>query len=129
MAQFDQLLLFYNQLINLSDEITNLIEKELYDDIMTKMSIHDRIILQIKLIKKCTKFSENEINKIKEYENIIKDKEKSNIEFLNQNMNNVKQELDKLNIQTKIKRIYNQQSINIEQGSIIDIEDSYKQQK
>ena len=36
MSQFDQVMMFYNQLNNMADEVKKLIEKELYDYILDK---------------------------------------------------------------------------------------------
>lgn len=126
MAQYDQLLLFYNQLINMADEVKELIEKELFDDILDKMQSHDRLFIQIKLAKKCTTLTESQQKEIDRLESELREKEKSNIEQLQTNMAEVKQELDSLNMKTKIKRAYGQEPTHQEQGSIIDVDDSYR---
>ena len=41
-------------------------------------------------------------------------------------MNAVKVELDRLKMQNKLKRAYGQENITQGQGSIIDVEDSYR---
>ena len=52
MSQYDQLLLFYDRLLTIADEIEDMIKKELFDDILDKIQIHDKIFVQIKLAKK-----------------------------------------------------------------------------
>ncbi|MGN1154079.1 MAG: hypothetical protein ACI4S3_08615, partial [Candidatus Gastranaerophilaceae bacterium] len=54
---------------------------------------------------------------------------KNNIELLQTNMDSVKSELNKLNMQNKIRKAYSQKSFEQEQGSIIDIADSYRPDK
>ncbi len=126
MAQFDQILLFYNQLLNMADEIHELINKEMYDLIMDKMNNHDKLFIQIKLAKKCTKFTQEEQDEIDRLEDVLRVKEKENIELLKTNMAAVKIELDRIKFKSKIKKAYGQFNHSEEQGSIIDIDDSYR---
>ena len=60
MAQYDQLLLFYDRLLTIADEIEDMIQKELFDDILDKIQIHDKIFVQIRLAKKCTVLTEEQ---------------------------------------------------------------------
>ena len=129
MAQYDQILLFYNQLLNMADDINRLIEKELFDEILDRIQTHDRLLVQIRLAKRCTKLTEDEEKEIKKLEDELKVKEKNNIELLQTNMDSVKSELNKLNMQNKIRKAYSQKSFEQEQGSIIDIADSYRPDK
>jgi len=124
MSQYSQLLLLYDQLLTMADEVKDLIEREYFDDILNKISTRDRVSLQIKLAKKCTKLSDSEQTKITEMETELLQKEKANIELMQTNMAKVKTELDKLNLRNKLRQAYGK---NIgQQGSIIDIEDSYR---
>ena len=126
MAQYDQLLLFYNQLLNMADEIHELIEKELFDDILDKMQTHDKLLIQIRLAKKCAQLTPYEEEEVERLQKELKIKEKLNIELLQNNMNAVKLELDRLKMQNKLKRAYGQENAAQNQGSIIDVEDSYR---
>ena len=127
MSQYSQLLLLYDQLLTMADEINDLIKREYFDDIMTKMSTRSRVALQIKLAKKCANLSIEEEHKVSELENILQQKEKDNIELLQTNMSQVKSELDKLNLRNKLRKAYGQ--TDMRQGSIIDIDDSYRPEK
>ena len=60
MSQYDQLLLFYDRLLTIADEIEDMIKKELFDDILDKIQIHDKIFVQIKLAKKCSDLTEEQ---------------------------------------------------------------------
>ncbi len=126
MAQFDQIVLFYNQLINMADEVHELINKELYDLVMDKLSYHDRVFIQIKMAKKCAKLTEEEQKEIDKLEDILREKEKENIELMQVNMAIVKKELNKIKIKDKVKKAYGQVSPQEGQGSIIDVDDSYR---
>lgn len=126
MAQYDQLLLFYDRLLTIADEIEDMIQKELFDDILDKIQIHDKIFVQIKLAKKCSDLTEEQQAKIEQIEEELKEKEKKNIETLQTNMVEVKQELDKLKLKDKLKQAYSQDTTHQEQGSIIDVDDSYR---
>ena len=126
MSQYDQIMLFYNQLLNMADEINELIEKDMFDEIINKLSLHDKIFIQIKLAKKCTKLTEAEEKQINLIEDELRKKEKYNIDLLQTNMNKLKKELDGLNFKTKVKKAYGQISENDNQSSILDIDDSYR---
>ncbi len=126
MAQYDQLLLFYDRLLTIADEIEDMIQKELFDDILDKIQIHDKIFVQIRLAKKCTILTEEQQAEINRIEKELKEKEKKNIEVLQSNMVEVKQELDKLKLQNKLKQAYSQDTTHQEQGSIIDVDDTYR---
>lgn len=126
MAQYDQLLLFYDRLLTIADEIEDMIQKELFDDILDKIQIHDKIFVQIRLAKKCTVLTEEQQVEINRIEEELKEKEKKNIEVLQSNMVEVKQELDKLKLQNKLKQAYSQDTTHQEQGSIIDVDDTYR---
>lgn len=126
MAQYDQLLLFYDRLLTIADEIEDMIQKELFDDILDKIQIHDKIFVQIRLAKKCTVLTEEQQAEINRIEEELKKKEKKNIEVLQSNMIVVKQELDKLKLQNKLKQAYSQDTTHQEQGSIIDVDDTYR---
>ena len=126
MSQYDQLLLFYDRLLTIADEIEDMIKKELFDDILDKIQIHDKIFVQIKLAKKCSDLTEEQQTKIEQIEEELREKEKKNIETLQTNMVEVKQELDKLKLKDKLKQAYSQDTTHQEQGSIIDVDDSYR---
>lgn len=126
MSQYDQLLLFYDRLLTIADEIEDMIQKELFDDILDKIQIHDKIFVQIKLAKKCSDLTEEQQAKIEQIEAELKEKEKKNIETLQTNMVEVKQELDKLKLKDKLKQAYSQDTTHQEQGSIIDVDDTYR---
>lgn len=126
MSQYDQLLLFYNRLLTIADEVKEMIQKELFDDILDKIQIHDKIFVQIKLAKKCSVFTEEQQAEINRIEEELKEKEKKNIETLQTNMVSVKQELDKLKLKDKLKQAYSQDTTHKEQGSIIDVDDTYR---
>lgn len=126
MAQYDQLLLFYDRLLTIADEIEDMIQKELFDDILDKIQIHDKIFVQIRLAKKCTVLTEEQQAEINRIEEELKEKEKKNIDVLQSNMVVVKQELDKLKLQNKLKQAYSQDTTHQEQGSIIDVDDTYR---
>ena len=126
MSQYDQLLLFYDRLLTIADEIEDMIKKELFDDILDKIQIHDKIFVQIKLAKKCSDLTEEQQAEINRIEEELKEKEKKNIETLQTNMVEVKQELDKLKLKDKLKQAYSQDTTHQEQGSIIDVDDTYR---
>ena len=126
MSQYDQLLLFYDRLLTIADEIEDMIKKELFDDILDKIQIHDKIFVQIKLAKKCSDLTEEQQTKIEQIEEELKEKEKKNIETLQTNMVEVKQELDKLKLKDKLKQAYSEDTTHQEQGSIIDVDDTYR---
>ena len=129
MAQYDQIMLFYNQLLNMADEIHDLIQKNMFDEILDKLNYHDKVFIQLKLAKKCTTLTEEEQKEIDAIEEELRQKEKHNIELLQHNMRKVKKELDGLNFKSKVKKAYGQISENETKSSILDIDDSYRPEK
>ena len=125
MSQFDQVMMFYNQLNNMADEVKKLIEKELYDYILDKTEHHERVHSQIRLIHRCIKFTEDEQAQIEELRSIVQQKEKENIEELRRQMNLVKLELNKTNLQNRIQKAYDQMNAG-NKSTIIDVDDSYR---
>lgn len=124
MSQYDQLVLLYDQLNTMADEVNDLITRELFDDILTKMQTRERVFIQIKLAKKCANLSVSEESQVNSMESEVKRKEKANIELLQGNMAKVKSELDKLKLKNKLTQAYSQERNT--QGSIIDVDDSYQ---
>src|SRR5574344_716819 len=117
MSQYDQLVLFYDQLLTMADEVNDLINRELFDDVLSKMQTRDRVFIQIKLAKKCANLSVAEDSQVNTMEAELKRKEKANIELLQNNMAKVKSELDKLKLKNKLKQAYDHERNT--QGSII----------
>lgn len=126
MAQYDQLIIFYNQLLNMADEIHELVNKEMYDLILDKLSYHDKLLIQVKLAKKCAQLTDKEQEEINRLEDELREKEKENIELLKTSMTAVKLELDRIKLKSKVKKAYGQIYQHQEQGSIIDVDDSYR---
>ena len=104
--QFEQLMLQYRQLKNGSEDIRRLIEKEDFDSAMSMLKSRESIFLNCKCMRKfleLTADQEKELNLILDE---LKASEKSNIEFLMENMKQVKTELRRTQQAEKIQQAY-----------------------
>ena len=126
MSQFEQLVMFYNQLLFLADEVKGLAVKKMYDEIIDKLPHHNRLNIQVKMLKKTLVLSQDELLQVTTLENAIKSKETENLNLIIADRNIVKSELDRLNKKSKIVKAYSQETLYQEQGSIIDVDDSYQ---
>ena len=119
--QFEQLMLQYNQLKTGADDILHLIESEDFDGAITMIKSREPVFLNCKCMRKyleLTPEQENEANKTLDEIRVL---EKRNIDLLKQNMEEVKQELQKTQKSEKIQMAY--EFDENQKGSIINIKD------
>lgn len=122
MSQYEQLKLYSNRLINISDEIRRFLEKGNYDEAITKSELKDRVFSEYSLIRNYIKLSEEQLEEVKAWEEKYAESEKHNIEFLQNSMKDVATELKAIREQDKIFAKY---LAEIDKEShIIDVKDS-----
>ena len=122
MSQFEQLKLYSQRLLNISDEIRRFLEKGNYDEAITKSELKDKVFSEYTIIRDYMEFSEQENEQIKEWEQKYAESEKRNIEFLQESMKSIGKELKTIREQDKIFAKY-QAEIDKE-SHIIDVKDS-----
>lgn len=122
MTQFSQVELLYNQFLNLSDEIINLIQSDLPDDAMEKLEEKDKLFKKIINARKTLKCSNEEFERLSEIENRIKVKEQESIKYFTKLRQDIEEELQKTKQKTKVVFAYKKNSEN-ETGNICDFEE------
>ena len=104
--QFEQLMLQYRQLKNGSEDIRRLIEKEYFDSAMSMLKSRESIFLNCKCMRKFLELTADQEKELNLLLDELKASEKSNIEFLMENMKQVKTELRRTQQAEKIQQAY-----------------------
>ena len=104
--QFEQLMLQYRQLKNGSEDIRRLIEKEDFDSAMSMLKSRESIFLNCKCMRKFLELTADQEKELNLLLDELKASEKSNIEFLMENMKQVKTELRRTQQAEKIQQAY-----------------------
>jgi len=119
MTEFKQLKSIYNQLFNVADEIKSMMDKEEFNEAITKLQYKDILIEKFALTKKNITLTDEEKEEIVEIEAKLKKIEFRNIEFLKGLHSDVARELKKTNNSLKINRAYSKKGS--QQGSMLDL--------
>jgi len=114
-----QLKTIYNQLFNIAGEIKSMLEKEEFNEAITKLQYKDALINKFALTKKTITISSEEKKELAELEAKLKELELGNIEFLKGLRSDVAIELKKTNSTLKINRAYSKKGS--QQGSLLDL--------
>lgn len=120
MTQFSQFELVYNQLTNLSAEITELIKREDFSELESKLRHKDSLLKKYVMLKKTIVCSDAETLKIKELEEILAKKEEENIKILSKIQLETGAELRILNKKSKLSNVYSGKEAEANSGSILD---------
>ncbi|MBQ6516700.1 hypothetical protein IJI31_05925 [bacterium] len=122
MSQFDQLKLYSDRLLNISDEIRRFLENGNYDEAITKSELKDKVFSEYYLIRNYINLSDKELAEVQAWEQRYAESEKHNIEYLQNTMKDVAGELKAVREHDKIFAKY-QSEIN-QDSHIIDVKDS-----
>ena len=122
MSQYEQLKLYSNRLINISDEIRRFLEKGNYDEAITKSELKDKVFSEYSLIRNYIELTESQLEEVKAWEKKYAESEKHNIEFLQNSMKDVAVELKAIREHDKIFAKY--QAEISKESHIIDVKDS-----
>lgn len=120
MTQFSQIELIYNQLLNLVNEITALIENEEYDDAAAKIENKDKLVKQLSAMKKTVNFTNEEKLKMQLIEDTIKEKNDTMLVDVKKVREELAKEVNSTKKKIKLNSAYDKQRPNI-QGAMIDI--------
>ena len=105
--QFEQLIFQYEQLKSGSEEIKRLIEREDYDSAITMLKNREPLFLNCKCMRRYLVLNEVQEKKLEALLNEIRALESSNIELMQNNIEQVKAELKQANKAEKIQQAYN----------------------
>ena len=104
--QFEQLIFQYEQLKSGSEEIKRLIEREDYDSAITMLKNREPLFLNCKCMRRYLVLNEVQEKKLEALLNEIRALESSNIELMQNNIEQVKAELKQANKAEKIQQAY-----------------------
>ena len=121
MSQFDQLKMYYTQLLNIALEIKELINNENYNDAMTKLTYREGILRQDRIMKRYVKFNDEQKKEIDDIVEKLKELEESNIYRLQSEKAQVQKELLLASQTAKLKTLYDPMGGN--ESQIIDTKD------
>ncbi|MBP7212026.1 hypothetical protein KBA27_04250 [bacterium] len=106
MTQFEQLKMLYKQLINISEEENQLVDKRNFDELNLRLNYKDKIVKQVVMLKKSIKFSPENIEELKCYEQKFKENEVRNIKKFTAIRNELGKKLNDTNQNIKLKSAY-----------------------
>jgi hypothetical protein len=121
MEQFDNLILQYNQILRVSEEIGELVEKGFINDAILKTEYRKKLVHNLGLAKASFKFTEEQKNILNELKDKIITLDKENIAHFSEMKTDVKIELEKVNGKIKLKEAYD--VFSDPRGSIVNIEE------
>ena len=119
--QFEQLILQYEQLKNGAEDILQMIKEDDFDGAITMIKARESIFLNCKCMRKYLELTPEQEKTANELFEEIKTLEERNIEFLNNQINSVKNELKKTQKAEKIQMAYEFSEEN--KGNLITIQD------
>lgn len=120
--QFEQLMMQYQQLKTGADDIFQMINAEEYDDAITMIKSRESVFLNCKCMLKYLELTGEQKKQVDEIVEEIRTLEKRNMDILNKNLNDVRQELKKTQQSEKIQSAY--EFDEDKKGSIINIKDN-----
>lgn len=118
MSHTDQLKRLYNQFFNIADEIKSLVEKEEFQEALSKIQYKDTLIKKFVTEKKSIVLSEEDKKEVQELDKLLIEKEESNLQMLKELHAKVGAELNKTNKNLKLNNAY--AALNKPKGSILD---------
>ncbi len=119
MTKFEDIKLIYNQFLNLSAEIKEMINEQDYDGANYKMQHSNKLINRIIAVKKTAVLDENEQQELNKIEKKIVEDNKNLIKKLIDEKTAVGDELKEINKKIKINSAYDI-SAEEQQGGLID---------
>ena len=119
--QYEQLMMLYQQLKNGAEDISRMIDNEVYDDAITMIKSRENIFLNCKCIRNYLELTPVQQNAVDKIVDEIRTLELSNMKKLEKNMEIVKQELQKTQKTQKIQQKYDG-TVN-DAGNIINVEE------
>ena len=88
--QFEQLIMQYQQLLNGSEDIKKMLEREDYDGAMTMLKLREQVFLNCKWMRKYLVLDENQKTELNALLNELKKSEQENISKLEEIMKDTK---------------------------------------
>lgn len=121
--QFNQLMLYYNQLKGMAEELTVMLAKESYNEALTMLNNRERVVKELNLILKYIVLTETQQKTVEAIKEEIRTMEAANIEKLQKDMEDVKYELDVVSSKVRFRHKYNPYEIEAKSGNVVDTKD------
>ncbi len=122
--QFEQLMLYYNQLKAMAVEIAGMLEKEAYNDALTMLNHRKRVVRELGLILRYIEMSDEQKQTVDNIKKEILEIEGNNIKKLQKDMEDVKYELDIASSKVRFRNKYNPYEVEQASGNVIDMKDN-----
>ena len=120
--QFQQLMLQYQQLKNGALDIKKMIEREDFDSAITLLKTREQIFISCRTIRRYLELTPVQQKAVDKIVSDIKAIELYNIETLEKNMENVRNELTRTQKVQKLNKAYSSTNGDDSQGSIVNLE-------
>lgn len=123
-GQFEQLMMYYNQLKNMAVDLKTMLANESYNEALTMLNNRERVVKELKLMLsyiELTPVQKKEIDAIREE---LKALESENIEKLQKDMEDVKYELDVVSSKVRFRHKYNPYELEAKSGNVVDTNDN-----
>lgn len=121
--QFNQLMLYYNQLKGMAEELTVMLANESYNEALTMLNNRERVVKELNLILKYIVLTEAQQKTVEAIKEEIRTMEAANIEKLQKDMEDVKYELDVVSSKVRFRHKYNPYEIEAKSGNVVDTKD------
>ena len=122
--QFEQLMLYYNQLKEMAVQISVKIKKESYNDALTMLNNRKRVVREMGLIERYLELNPKQKKVVEDIKKEIMEIEAKNIQKLQTDMEDVKYELDIVSAKVKFINKYNPYEAEQATGNVINIKDN-----
>lgn len=117
--QFDQLKMLYKQVLATSIEVKNFIEKENYDEALSRETHKAQLISKINIVKNSFNLTDFEQSTLRKIIEDIQKQEVENLENLKELKEDTAIKLKAINAKSKITNIYSSDT-EPQEGSILD---------
>lgn len=117
--QFEQLMLLYNQFLNLSDEIKLMLEGAEYNEMAIKLKYKNSLLKKLSATRKNLVVTEDQKLQLSTIEQNLKEKEEFILNLLENKHFEISEELKKVSKSLKLGKAYNKEEES--QGSIVSI--------
>lgn len=123
-GQFEQLMLYYNQLKGMAEELTIMLANEAYNEALTMLHNRERVVKELNLVLKYVVLTEAQQKIVDEIREEIKTMEAANIQKLQKDMEDVKYELDIVSSKVRFRHKYNPYELESKSGNVVDTKDN-----
>lgn len=122
--QFQQLMMYYNQLKEMAIQVSRMLENESYNDALTMLNHRKRVVKELGLILKYLQMTDKQKEIVENIKKEILEIEAANIQRLQTDMEDVKYELDVVSSKVRFRNKYNPYEAEQASGNVIDTRDN-----